>query len=100
MKRIEKSSSMMSSSSPNASKMSGSSSALADNEVTPFKASEDIELPDSIVSKFKIIERILTQNRYLEQQILYRNYPTIEFAAVEEEEKKEDKGPANRFPLL
>lgn len=99
-KKVEQSSrSIMSSSSINASKQSHTSSGMPD-ETTPFKANEDIDLPESLISKFNIIERILTQNKYLEQQISYRNYPKIEFEKRQEEEKKEEQGIANRFLML
>jgi hypothetical protein len=40
---------------------------LAEAEATPFKAAEDLHLPESVVDQFKIVERILTQNRFLEE---------------------------------
>ena len=52
------------------------------------------------MNKFNIVERILTQNRYLEQQILYRNYPTVEFPRIAEAEKQQDKGISSRFAKL
>eukprot|EP00359_Climacostomum_virens_P008697 CAMPEP_0204920000 /NCGR_PEP_ID=MMETSP1397-20131031/17134_1 /ASSEMBLY_ACC=CAM_ASM_000891 /TAXON_ID=49980 /ORGANISM="Climacostomum Climacostomum virens, Strain Stock W-24" /LENGTH=800 /DNA_ID=CAMNT_0052093647 /DNA_START=997 /DNA_END=3396 /DNA_ORIENTATION=- len=80
---------MSSSRSMNASQASSSSLA----EATPFKPMEDVDLPLSLLGSFKIIERILTQNMYLEEQILYRNYPKVEFSKRDEEkEAEEEKG--------
>ncbi|CAG9331817.1 unnamed protein product [Blepharisma stoltei] len=91
-RRVDQSSrSVLSSSSVEQSKRS-QTSAAHENEPTPFRPPEDIILPDSLLAKFNIVERILTQNRYLEQQILYRNYPKVEFTKVVEEEKQDDKG--------
>ena len=80
--RVDQSSrSVLSSShSINASKNSAlSGSAQQAEETTPFKPPEDVKLPETLVEKFNIVERILTQNTYLEEQILYRNYPKIDF---------------------
>lgn len=99
-KRIDKSShSVHSSSSITQSKHSQGSN-KPEVEVTPFKAPENILLPDSLLNKFNIVERILTQNRYLDQQILYRNYPKVEFQKNVEEEKSQDKGFNARFAKL
>ena len=93
---------MSSSHSINASKNSGhSSSAPQGDEATPFKPPENVKLPVTMIEKFNIVERILTQNTYLEEQILYRNYPKIEFAKREiEDEGAKSKIKAGTFNLL
>ena len=93
---------MSSSHSINASKNSAHSSAQQQgDETTPFKPPEDVKLPVSMIEKFNIVERILTQNTYLEEQILYRNYPKIEFAKREiEDETLKNKAKAGTFNLL
>jgi dynein intermediate chain 4, axonemal len=99
-KRIEKSThSIHSSSSVTGSKHSHESS-KQESEVTAFKSIEDVVLPDTLLNKFNIVERILTQNRYLEQQISYRNYPTVEFAKFVEQEKTQEKGLNSKFDIL
>lgn len=99
-KKVDQSSrSVLSSSSVDQSKRSQTSQAH-EPEATPFKAPEDIVLPETLLTKFNIVERILTQNRYLEQQILYRNYPKVEFTRVVEEEKQQEKGISSRFAML
>jgi hypothetical protein len=102
-RKIEQSSrSVLSSSkqSVSESKKSNTSSALAEAEATPFKAAEDLILPTSLVDQFKIVERILTQNSFLEEQIQYRNYPKITFPKREEENVEEDKTKTGAFNLL
>ena len=99
-KRIDKSSHSVHSSSSITQSKHSQGSGKQEVEVTPFKAPENIQLPESLLNKFNIVERILTQNRYLEKQILYRNYPTVEFAKVVEEEKQQDKGLTTRFAKL
>jgi WD40 repeat protein len=91
-KRIDKSSHSVQSSSSITQSKHSQGSARQEVEVTPFKAPENILLPESLLNKFNIVERILTQNRYLDQQILYRNYPKVEFQKNVEEEKNQDKG--------
>ena len=99
-KRIDKSSHSVHSSSSITQSKHSQGSGKQEVEVTMFKAPENIMLPESLLNKFNIVERILTQNRYLEQQILYRNYPTVEFAKVVEEDKQQDKGFISRFAML
>ena len=99
-KRIDKSSHSVHSSSSITQSKHSQGSGKQEVEVTPFKAPDNIILPDTLLNKFNIVERILTQNRYLEQQILYRNYPTVEFQKVIEEEKKQEKGLSSKFALL
>jgi len=95
--RTDKSSSMLSSSSMNQSQ---SSSQQPEAEIVPFKPPEDISVPESVISKFNIVERILTQNRYLDQQILYRNYPKVEFQKAIEENKEEEQGMASKLAKI
>jgi WD40 repeat protein len=89
-------SAMSSSRSMNASQASSSSFI----ETTPFKPMEDVELPPSLLGSFKIIERILTQNMYLEEQILYRNYPKVEFSKRDDDKEiEEEKGKTTNLLL-
>lgn len=37
----------------------------------------DVELPDSMLKAIRIIERLLTQTKYHEQHVLYKNYPSV-----------------------
>lgn len=63
------------------------------------KAAEfvDEELPDSIMKAIKIIERLLTQNAFHEQHVLYKNYPPVKLGKVaindDEEEGNTKKRP-------
>lgn len=36
-----------------------------------------IELPDSMMKAIRIIERLLTQTKYHEQHVLYKDYPVV-----------------------
>ena len=36
------------------------------------------ELPDSMIKAIRIIERLLTQSKYHEQQVLYQDYPPVD----------------------
>ena len=99
-KRIDKSSHSIHSNSSITQSKHSQGSGKPEAEVTPFKAPDNIVLPDTLMNKFNIVERILTQNRYLEQQILYRNYPTVEFPRIAEAEKQQDKGISSRFAKL
>lgn len=81
-------SAMSSSRSLNASQASSTS---IQQDATPFKQMDDVDLPSSLLGSFKIIERILTQNMYLEEQILYRNYPKVEFSKREDEKDAEEE---------
>lgn len=99
-KKIDKSNHSVHSSSSITHSKHSQGSGKPEVEVTPFKAPDNILLPESLLNKFNIVERILTQNRYLEQQILYRNYPTVEFPRVVEEEKTQEKGLSSRFAML
>ena len=38
------------------------------------------ELPDSMIKAIRIIERLLTQSKYHEQQVLYQDYPPVDIA--------------------
>lgn len=57
----------------------------------------DEELPDSIMKAIKIIERLLTQNAFHEQHVLYKNYPPVKLGKVaindDEEEGNTKKRP-------
>lgn len=90
------STSMLSSSSANQSH----SMEHAQEDTTPFKAPQDVTLPESLLNKFNIVERILTQNRYLDQQVLYRDYPKVAFSKVVEEEKPEETGIKKKYDLI
>jgi len=60
------------------------------------KAAEfvDEDLPESIMKAIKIIERLLTQNAFHEQHVLYKNYPPVKLAksnAYDDEEEGNQK---------
>lgn len=53
------------------------------------------ELPESIMKAIKIIERLLTQNAFHEQHVLYKNYPPVKLANrnfADEDEEGQTKG--------
>ena len=52
----------------------------------------DEELPDSIMKAIRIIERLLTQSKYHEQHVAYKNYPPVDIEKPVEEvvEDKDD----------
>lgn len=37
----------------------------------------DADLPDTMMKAIRIIERLLTQSKYHEQHVLYKNYPPV-----------------------
>lgn len=37
----------------------------------------DADLPDTMMKAVRIIERLLTQSKYHEQHVLYKNYPPV-----------------------
>jgi hypothetical protein len=52
-----------------------------------------MELPDSMLKAIRIIERLLTQTKYHEQHVLYKNYPSVNLGdkhkkAMQEEEEE------------
>lgn len=60
------------------------------------KAAEFVneELPESIMKAIKIIERLLTQNAFHEQHVLYKNYPPVKLGksnALDDEEEGNQK---------
>lgn len=59
----------------------------------------DADLPDTMMKAVRIIERLLTQSKYHEQHVLYKNYPPVNLGSKnkkslqeEEEESKNNKG--------
>ena len=56
------------------------------------------ELPDSMMRAIRIIERLLTQSKYHEQHILYKNYPPVDIAKQTDEDEDQNNDPnANRM---
>ena len=51
----------------------------------------DDELPDSMLTAIKIIERLLTQTKYHHQHVAYKNYPPMNLEEHEEEEEDDKK---------
>lgn len=70
------------------------SSAVGDYGV-PKKVEYDREavLPDTIMTAIKIIERLLTQSKFHEQHVAYRNYPPVnlEKGKIEDDEDEGQK---------
>ena len=61
----------------------------------PKKVEYDREavLPDSIMIAIKIIERLLTQSKFHEQHVAYRNYPSVnlEKGKADDDDDEENK---------
>ena len=55
-----------------------SETALGDFNAVPKNVEYvDAELPDTMMKAIRIIERLLTQSKYHEQHVLYKNYPPV-----------------------
>jgi len=67
------------------------STQAGDNKV--FKASDvtyaEEELPDTMIQAIRIIERLLTQLKFHEQQVLYKAYPSADIARGQTDEEEE-----------
>ena len=59
----------------------------------------DADLPETMMKAVRIIERLLTQSKYHEQHVLYKNYPPVDLsekykqAMLAEEEEENKKKP-------
>jgi len=49
------------------------------------------ELPSSMIKAIRIIERLLTQSKYHEQQVLYQDYPPVDIVKGEGDDDEEAK---------
>ena len=49
-------------------------------------------LPDSIMLAIKIIERLLTQSKFHEQHVAYRNYPNVALEKGKADDDDEEEG--------
>jgi hypothetical protein len=49
----------------------------------------DIELPDTMLTAIKIIERLLTQSKYHEQHVAYRAYPPVDIPEPPDSDEEE-----------
>ena len=60
----------------------------------PKKVEYDKEavLPDSIMLAIKIIERLLTQSKFHEQHVAYRNYPNVQLEKGKADDDDEEEG--------
>jgi hypothetical protein len=56
-----------------------SETALGDFNSVPknVEYTTNSELPDTMMKAIRIIERLLTQSKYHEQHVLYKNYPPV-----------------------
>lgn len=50
----------------------------------------EVELPDTMLKAIKIIERLLTQAKYPEEHVLYRDFPPINLQDVKDDDDEED----------
>jgi len=59
------------------------------------------ELPDSMMRAIRIIERLLTQSKYHEQHVLYKDYPSVDIAQQpsEEDEENAENGKNSMLPF-
>lgn len=51
----------------------------------------DDELPDSMLTAIKIIERLLTQTKYHKQHVAYKNYPPMNLEEKDEEDEEDEQ---------
>ena len=51
----------------------------------------DDELPDSMLTAIKIIERLLTQTKYHKQHVAYKNYPPMNLEEKDEEDDEDEQ---------
>lgn len=56
------------------------------------------ELPPSMIKAIRIIERLLTQTKYHEQQVLYQDYPTVDIIRKDGDDDEDDE--ANNDNML
>ena len=58
----------------------------------PKKVEYDREaiLPDSIMTAIKIVERLLTQSKFHEQHVAYRNYPPVRLEKGKADDDEDD----------
>mgnify|MGYP002631107730 FL=1 len=56
------------------------------------------ELPDSMIKAIRIIERLLTQSKYHEQQVLYQDYPPVDI--VKRDGDEDEAGDANENDMM
>ena len=61
----------------------------------------EAELPDTMMKAIRIIERLLTQSKYHEQHVLYKNYPPVNLGdrhkKTQAEEDEENGGGKKPF---
>lgn len=58
-------------------------------------------MPESLLKHIKTIERLLNQNKYHEQQILYKDYPTSDLSDIIGRMKdNENKIESDNFKIL
>lgn len=59
-------------------------------EILPWKAGADQPIPDEMAQAVKVMERIVAQNVFHKQHMIYRNYPTMEELARLDELRAEE----------
>ena len=70
----------------------------SETQIGDFANAKNVEyvnadLPDTMMKAVRIIERLLTQTKYHEQHVLYKNYPPVNLGdrhkkALQEEEEE------------
>lgn len=74
----------------------GTGTKVTSSEMGDFKVPKKVEydkeavLPDSIMLAIKIIERLLTQSKFHEQHVAYRNYPNVQLEKGKEDDEEEE----------
>ena len=76
----------------------GTGTKITSSEMGDFGVPKKVEydkeavLPDSILLAIKIIERLLTQSKFHEQHVAYRNYPNVQLDKGKADDEDEEEG--------
>ena len=60
----------------------------------------DADLPETMMKAVRIIERLLTQSKYHEQHVLYKNYPPVNLGDKYKKTQEEDEDEEKKKPFF
>jgi WD40 repeat protein len=63
---------------------------IAPLDAVPWKVGEKTPIPEELLGQLRVMERIVAQNVYHKQHMVYRNYPTLEELAKLDEMRAEE----------
>jgi len=73
----------------------GAEAAAENKEVMPWRVGVDTPIPEDLTQAVKVMERIVSQNVFHKQHMIYRNYPTLEELARLDELRAEEASAAH-----